>query len=502
MHDDRVDTAGGAHERVLVPVTVPTTLRVPVGPAVGRRRSLLGWVLAPAAPGVLALLLHLTRDAHALATVVLVMLCGTVAVALVGGLRPAVLAAVVSGLLSNVVFTEPLGTLRIDSEVDLVTVAVQVLVAVAVATAVDRAASGRAQALQARAEADALTAFAHSVLAGHDTVEDLLEQVRASFALDGVGLVERQGPPEVFDARLPPPRVLASVGHDTDDAARVCAVVDVDDAVALRLVGPRLRAGEVRLVAALATQVAAVLERDRLRAEAGTARAEKERTRTRTALLRAVSHDLRTPLAGIKAGVSTLRSTSIPLDPGDRDDLLADVDASTDRLQALIDNLLDMSRLDAGAVVPRRGPTAVEDVVARALAGVPAGRVEVDVPDDLPLLHVDAGLLERAVANVAENAVRHGGDAEVLVQAERAGADVVVRVVDHGPGVEAGRRAGLFAPFQRRDDSGTGGVGLGLAVARGLAEVSGGTLEAEPTPGGGLTMVFRLPLDGAGAAAP
>ncbi len=346
------------------------------------------------------------------------------------------------------------------------------------------------------------------MLAGHDTVADLLEQVRTSFGLDGVGLVQRQGPPEVFDARLPPPRVLAAVGHDTDDPALVCAVVDVDDAVALRLTGPRLRAGEVRLVAALATQVAAVLERDRLRAEAGTVRAEKERTRTRTALLRAVSHDLRTPLAGIKAGVSTLRSTSIPLLPADRDDLLADVDASTDRLQALIDNLLDMSRLDAGAVVPRREATAVEDVVARALAGVPAGRVVVEVPDDLPLLHLDAGLLERAVANVAENAVRHGGEAVVRVQAARSGADVVVRVVDHGPGVEPGRRADLFAPFQRRGDSGTGGVGLGLAVARGLAEVSGGSLEAEPTPGGGLTMVFRLPVpaaalrDGEAAGAP
>ena len=240
---------------------------------------------------------------------------------------------------------------------------VQVLVAVAVSTAVDRAARGRADAARARAESDALTAFAHAVLAGHDSVDDLLEELRRSFALDGVDLVQRQGPPEVFDQAVPPPPVLAAVGEGTDDPARVCAVVDVDAHVALRLAGPRLRAGEVRVVAALATQVAAALERDRLRAEARAARAEKERTRTRTALLRAVSHDLRTPLAGIKAGVSALRSDDIPLTPEDRAALLGDVDASTDRLQQLIDNLLDMSRLDAGAVVPRREATALEDVV-------------------------------------------------------------------------------------------------------------------------------------------
>ncbi len=491
-----MDTDVPGQQRVLVPVTVPTTLRAPGGNPVGRSRVLLGWLMAVAVPGVIGLLLYATRDSHAFATVVLLLLSGTVAVALVGGLGPAVASAVLSGVLSNVGFTEPYGTLRIDSELEIVTVAVQVLVAVAVSTAVDRAARGRADAMRARAEADALTAFARAVLTGHDTVADLLEQVRRSFGMDGVDLVVHQGPPEVFDARPAPPPVLARVGEGTEDPDRVSAVVEVDAGVDLRLAGPRLGRGELRVVAALATQVAAVLQRDTLLAEAATGRAEKERTRTRTALLRAVSHDLRTPLAGIKAGVSTLRSPDIHLVDADRDALLADVDASTDRLQSLIDNLLDMSRLDAGAVVPRREPTAVQDVVARALLGVPTGRVTVDVPADLPLLHLDAGLLERAVANVAENAVRYSGDAPVSVAAERSGGEVLIRVSDSGPGVDPDRRRGMFAPFQRLGDAGaaTDGVGLGLAVSRGLAEVSGGTLEAEDTPGGGLTMVFRLPV--------
>lgn len=489
------------YQQVLVPVAVPGDRRVDAGNPVGRRRLALGWVLAVLVPAVVALVLHLTREAHALATVALLLLAGTVLVALVGGLRPAVASAVLSGVLSNVLFTEPYGTLRIDSELDVVTVLVQVAVAVGVSTAVDRAARGRADAARARAEADAVSAFAHAVLTGHDTVPDLLEQIRTSFGLDGVDLVLWQGPPEVFDAGLPSPPVLAAVGAGTDDPDAVCAMVQVDEEVGLRLAGPRLQAGELRVVAALAAQLAAVLERNRLRSEAVATRGEKERTRTRTALLRAVSHDLRTPLAGIKAGVSALRSDDIPLTAADRDDLLADVDASTDRLQALIDNLLDMSRLDAGVVVPRRDPTAVEDLVARALAGVPAGRVQVDVPPDLPLLQVDSGLLERALANVAENAVRHGHGAPVHVRAEQSGGDVVVRVADAGPGIDPDERERVFAPFQRLGDTAAAagvGVGLGLAVARGLAEVSGGELTAEETPGGGLTMVLRLPVDGAG----
>ncbi|MFC3688753.1 DUF4118 domain-containing protein [Aquipuribacter hungaricus] len=464
-------------------------LRQPRTNPVGRARLTLGWVLALLAPTVLGLVLQTTREAHALSTVVLLFLTATVVVAVVGGLRPAVLAALLSGLLSNYLFTEPYYTLRVDAEVDLVTLVVLVLVAVTVATAVDRAARASAEAARARAEADVLTGFAHSVLSGRDSLADLLEQLRTSFGLEGVDLVARGDGGGDGAA-------VAAVGAGTQDPRSRCAVVDVDGTTALRLAGARLGSDELRVVSALATQVAAVLERDRLREEARTAKGERERTRTRTALLAAVSHDLRTPLAGIKAGVSTLLSRDIPLRPEDRDALLRDVDLSTDRLQALIDNLLDMSRLDAGAVVPRPRPSALEDVVARALSGVEPGRVQVDVPHDLPLLDVDAGLLERAVANVAENAVRYAGSAPVAISAALVPGSVVLRVADRGAGVPEGRRARLFAPFQRLGDTGGSpdGLGLGLAVARGLAEVNGGTLDAEDTPGGGLTMVFRLPV--------
>lgn len=202
----------------------------------------------------------------------------------------------------------------------------------------------------------------------------------------------------------------------------------------LAISGRDLPGDQVRVLAAVAAHLEAVLERERLRAEAGVARQERERTVTRTALLAAVSHDLRTPLAGIKASVSALRTAEITLDARDEAELLAGIEDSADRLQSLIDNLLDMSRLDSGTVVPVLAPVPLHEILPGALTGVPAERVEVDLPDPLPRAHVDAGLLERALANVVENAVRHTGPAHpVLVRAGVVGDHLVVRVIDYSP---------------------------------------------------------------------
>lgn len=471
-----------------------TLLRSGTGNPIGRRRLSVAWALALTAPAALGLALQATRELHALSTVVLLFLAVAVGVAALGGLRPAVVAALASGLLSNFLFTEPYYTLRIDAAVDVVTVVVLVLVAVVVASGVDRAARRAGEAARARAEADALSAFSYSVLQGKDSLAELLEQLRITFALEGADLLTHVASPR--SRANGDGRVLVSVGCGSTDERTRCASVAVDDMTTLRLTGTRLSSSDLRVVGALATQVAALLERDRLRAAAQEARGERERTRTRTALLAAVSHDLRTPLAAIKAGVSALRSPDIQLAPHDRDELLRDVDTSADRLQGLIDNLLDMSRLDAGAVVPRPTEVAVEDLLARALSGLPHDRLVVELQPDLPVLHADTGLLERSVANVVENALRHGGGTVVRVSAALVPGALLVRVADRGPGVAPERQEEMFAPFQRMGDRGgrIDGVGLGLAVARGLVEVNGGTLEAEDTPGGGLTMVFRLPV--------
>ncbi len=455
-------------------------------PGLGRRRVVAGWLLTGLGLPLLTLALHLTRDLHSLATVLVLDLLLTVVVALVGGLWPAVVTALAAGLLANYLFTPPLYTWTIARFENLLSIVVLVAVALCVSWVVDLAARRTRQAARARQEADTLTVLAGSVIRGRDAVPALLEQLLETFALRGVALLERAD-----DGW----RAVATAGADVPpDPARATTTVPVREGLALAADGPRPSPSQLRVLSAVALQADAMLERDRLRSAARQARAEHERAAVRAALLAAVSHDLRTPLAAIKAGVSSLRSPDIELAPQDEAELLGWVEDGADRLQSLIDNLLDLSRLDAGAVVPHRREVALEDVVARALVAVPADRVRVDVPETLPTLLTDAGLLERVLANCVENAVRHApAGSPVLVQGTATEADVVVRVVDRGPGVAPADRDRIFRAFQRLGDAPQGhGVGLGLAVARGLAEAVGGRLEAEDTPGGGLTMVLTL----------
>jgi len=273
--------------------------------------------------------------------------------------------------------------------------------------------------------------------------------------------------------------------------------VPAGDGLILALRGRLLEAEDQRLAGAFAAQVAVVLDRIRLSQAAAEAAPLAEANKVRTALLAAVGHDFRTPLAAAKAAVSTIRSFDIDLSADDRRDLLQATETSLDRLAALVDNLLDMSRLQAGAMSIDTQPTAVEEVMARALDDLgPDGRlVLVDPAEDLPLVQADPGLLERVLANLVTNALRYSAaDAPPHLSASRLGDRVEVRVVDRGPGIPSDQWDRVFQPFQRLGDTdNTTGVGLRLALARGLTEAMGGTLEPEETPGGGLTMVVSLP---------
>ncbi|MDX6357549.1 MAG: two-component system, OmpR family, sensor histidine kinase KdpD, partial [Nocardioidaceae bacterium] len=273
-------------------------------------------------------------------------------------------------------------------------------------------------------------------------------------------------------------------------------VVPAGEGMKLALRGDLLEAEDQQLVGAFASQVAAVLDRIRLSAAAADASTLAQADKMRTALLAAVGHDLRTPLAAAKAAVSSLRSKDVALVREDRRELLAAADESLDRLAALVENLLDMCRLQAGAMSLHVQPTAVVEVAARALVVLgPEGRqVLVDVPEDLPPVLADPGLLERVLANVVGNALRFSpaGQPPVL-RASRLGGRVEIRVVDRGPGIPEDARDRVFLPFQRLGDTdNTNGIGLGLALSRGLSEAMGGRLDPEETPGGGLTMVLSL----------
>ncbi|MGW7366109.1 ATP-binding protein [Streptomyces sp. NPDC054841] len=463
-------------------------LPVARGARLGRSRIIWGWLVGVAGPALLTLLLTHIDAELGLANDMLLFLTLTVAAALLGGLLPALASAAFGSLLLNYYFTPPLHRLTIADPKNIVAIVIFVAVAISVASVVDLAARRTEQAARLRAESEILSFLAGSVLRGETALDALLERVRETFGMESVALLER-----VSD--VDPWTCAGSVGPAPADRPEDADVdMPVGDHMALALSGRVLPAEDRRVLGAFAAQAAVVLERQRLVGEAEEARKLAEGNRIRTALLAAVSHDLRTPLAGIKAAVSSLRSDDVEWSEEDRAELLEGIEDGADRLDHLVGNLLDMSRLQTGTVTPLIRDTDLDEVVPMALVGVPDTAVELEIPEALPMVRVDKGLLERAVANIVENAVKYSPDATpVMVSASALGDRVDVRVVDRGRGVPDEAKDRIFEPFQRYGDAPRGaGVGLGLAVARGFVEAMGGTLSAEDTPGGGLTMVLTL----------
>ncbi len=463
------------------------------------RRQLAGYLLAAVGCPLLTIVLAGLRGHLNLTSDVLAFLVAVILVALVGGFVPAILVAVAGSLLLNYYFTPPVHRWTIAEANNALALAVFVAVALIVSTVVDRAARRTRQAARASAESELLVTTAGSVLRGQRAVEAVLDRVREAFGMQSVTLLEC-APSQSTSARNPAAGWLA-VAHSGEPPVTRPADADVEVPVAetmsLALRGPALPAADRRVLGAFAAYAAVALEQQRLAAQAEAARPIAEADRMRTALLAAVSHDLRTPLASAKAAVTSLRSADVQWDEQDRDELLATADESLDRLTHLVDNLLDMSRLQAGALSVFPRPAGLDEVVARALddLGAAARAVAVQVPGSLPAVRVDPGILERVIVNLTQNALRYSppGNPPLLI-ASALGDRVELRVVDRGPGVPKSQRDRIFVPFQRLGDTdNTTGVGLGLALSRGLTEAMGGTLEPEETPGGGMTMTLSLP---------
>lgn len=446
-----------------------------------------GWGLIAAVAGVAGLtaLLAPTRPAVSLASVALLYLVPVVAAAAIGGLWPALVAVVAADLVVNFFFIPPYHTFLVESRDHTIVLVVYVLVAAAVSVAVDVAARQRERAARRDTEANLLANLSAEPVA-EGSLTRLLEQVRETFAMTSVALLE-SGPTGE--------RTLAAVGQPPPGRP----VLSAPAGNGLRLVawGPEIFAEDRRTLDRLATAAARTLEAQRLVDQAAHARHLAEIDRVRSALLAAVGHDLRTPLAGIKAAVSSLRQPDLHLSADAQAELLATIEECTDQFDALVDNLLSMSRLQAGVLSVHLQPVALDAVVAQALLHTPPGdaAVEVDIPDDLPLVHADPGLLERVVANLVANAhAASPPDQPIRLHARAHGDDVRLDVLDHGPGVPTADRERIFAPFQRlHDRTTTGGLGLGLAIVRGFTEAMGGTVTPTETSGGGLTMTLQIP---------
>jgi two-component system, OmpR family, sensor histidine kinase KdpD len=474
------------------------------------RRQLMGYLLAVAISPLLTLALAGLRGQLNLTSDVLAFLVAVILVALVGGFLPAILVAVAGSLLLNYYFTPPVHKFTIAEANNALALAVFVAVALIVSSVVDTAARRTRQAARASAESELLVTTAGSVLRGQRAVEAVLDRVREAFGMQSVTLLEC-GQAQSTAARSPAAdwHIVAHSGEPPVDRPNDAEVdVPVAETLSLALRGPAVSASDRRVLGAFAAYAAVALEQQRLAAEAEAARPIAEADRMRTALLAAVSHDLRTPLASAKAAVTSLRSPDVRWGKEDREELLATADESLDRLAHLVDNLLDMSRLQAGALSVFPRPADLGEIIARALDDLgTAGRaVAVDIPDDLPEVRVDPAILERVIVNLAQNALRYSPPGKPpLLTASALGDRVELRVVDRGPGVPRAQRDRIFVPFQRLGDTdNTTGVGLGLALSRGLTEAMGGTLEPEETPGGGMTMALSLPAipAPAGPAAP
>ncbi|MDL4774974.1 sensor histidine kinase [Actinomadura xylanilytica] len=501
-----------------------------------------GFVLSLLGLPLLTAVLYHQRAELSLTSDILLFQAAVIGVALVGGLYPALFAAIGGSLLLNYYFTPPIHHFTVHDPEAFLQLLIYVVVGVTVSTIVDLTARKSREAAQARADGEVLSTLAgdilrggpaepagagagagesggpstagrrgvHGVRGGSGALAGILGRLRETYGLTSVTLLERDPDEPNTPATNRDPDcwvVVANAGGEPCTCpdgegplpgGDVNSAVLVDESLALVLRGRTLPASDRRVLEAFGAQAAVALRHQRLAEAAERVRPLAAADRMRTALLNAVSHDLRTPLASAKAAVESLRSPDVIWSLEDQDELVATAAESLDRLDRLVANLLDMSRLQAGALGLALRPVAAEDAVPRALGDLgDLGRddVEIRIPEGLPEVLADPALLERVLVNVIANAVRHSPPGRPVLVTASAHADrLELRVIDRGPGIPAADRDRVFEPFQRLGDRDNHtGVGLGLALSRGLAEAMDGAIVMEETPGGGLTMVLDLP---------
>lgn len=459
------------------------------GVALGWRRQAAGFAVALICGPLLTWMLFLLRSPESITAEVLWYQLLVVVVALIGGLFPAVFAAVLSGLTLDLLFVAPQFSITVAHPLHAVALTLYVVIAVLVGLIVSVAARRGRAAVRATAEAELLVSVAGNVLRGEHAVQALISRTREAFGLSGVRLVARSG--EVLAADGEPVRddrfTTVDVGRDAGAAPEAV----------LELHGGPLDTPARRLLEVIVAQLGAAIEHTDLSATAQRAEQLAETDQVRSALLSALSHDLRRPLASAMAAVGGLRGAH-GLSPADRDELLATADESLTTLSTLVTDLLDASRIEAGVLAVSLSETDAENTVLAALdeLGLPPSEVELRLDPTLGPLHADPVLLQRVVVNLLANAHRHAPAGQpVVVATARRGRYGEIRVIDRGAGVPAARQERMFAPFQRLGDTdNTTGLGLGLALSKGFTEGMGGTLIPEDTPEGGLTMVVSLPL--------
>jgi two-component system, OmpR family, sensor histidine kinase KdpD len=477
--------------------------RVIVGPHAAR--SIVGVLVAVIGP-ILATAIGTIPKPRATAVPALLYLLVVVAAAAIGHLWPSLVAAGLSFVLLDYFFTRPLHTFRVSKAEDLLALSVFLLVAATVSAAISAALEQRARAEAREHQVRALYNLTTRLLSGavlEELLQDLAGSLRRLYGLRGCRIVvlDRAGGDGETAAAgsLDGPLVSVPLSADGRNVGRIEMAGGPPGGVG----GPE---GEV--LSTFAGQLALALERARLGQEAAEARVEAQASRIRAALFSSVTHDLRTPLASITASASSLLEEGVPFSDDQRRDLLRTILEESERLNRLVANLLDLSRIRAGALVPRLEPVPIEDLVSSVLGRLrPAlgtRPVQVVIRDDVPPVMMDVVQMDQVLTNLLENVARYTGpDAPVKIAAARWESMVELKVVDRGPGIPAPERDRVFEEFFRRDvQDRKGGTGLGLSIAHAIVAAHGGSMWIEETPGGGATVGFRIPVVGRPAAEP
>jgi two-component system sensor histidine kinase KdpD len=464
----------------------------------GRGRAILGGALAIAGPVAVTLVGTATAGRGGTAVPALLYLLAVVGVAAVGHLWPGLAAAVLSFAGLDYYFTPPHHTFSVAKGEDLFALAVFLVVVVAVSAAISAALEQRAKAERGERQVRALYNLTALLLSGSDLDALLADVVAALKVLFGAASCRVL----VADAGGEVPR--AAVGSwPGPEIVRVPLTADGQRMGTIELAGPDMQQigrSERDVLDAFAGQLALALERTRLGDEAAQARVQAESSRIRAALFSSVTHDLRTPLASITASASSLMEEGVPFTEEQRLELLRTILEESQRLNRLVGNLMDISRLRAGALRPSVEIVPFEDLLSSVLGRLRdrlAGReIRVQIREGIPPGAFDVVQMDQVLTNLVENAVRYSPPGTpITIAATQWQHDLEVRVSDRGPGIPLEERVQVFEEFYRRDvDGRKGGTGLGLAIARAVVLAHGGTMWVEETPGGGATIGFRLPL--------
>jgi two-component system, OmpR family, sensor histidine kinase KdpD len=402
-------------------------------------------------------------------------------VAILWGTALAAVVSVASMLAFNWFFLPPYHSFHLQESQNWLALAIYLVIAVTVSALAARARTQREDAEQRGTESHALAEAALDLLGGR-TLDEELGRLAALTAgvlgVDGARLELGEEQPLGEERALPVEAGLRRVATLFVDAEAA-----IDEAV------------QRRFLPSLAALIAVAVDRSRLEAGALEAEALRQSDALKTALLRAVSHDLRSPLTAILASADALASPGLVLEPEDRLALAETIRLEATRLDRVVEQLLDVSRLEAGVVEPHRELWSVDELVGQALNGLgaDAARVTVEIGPETPPVEVDAAQVERVLANLLDNALHYSPEGSgVLVRAEPGATELRLHVVDRGPGLPAEEREAMFQPFRRGSVAGRGS-GLGLSIARGFAEANGGRLWAQDDPAGG-HLVLTLPL--------